>query len=198
MVGDPLTVLVTDDDEGCRRLFAEWLAEEHEVLTAADGEAALATLSPGVDVVFLDREMPGMSGSEVAREIDAASVDAHVVMVSSKRVAGDIVDVPIDGYLRKPATRADFQHVLEEFRARDDYHTSLDEFFALTAKLAAIEAEAPHEDLVDDERVMRLRWLVAEKRAEVDHALSRSRIDWSTVFRSCASHASTDAAHFHS
>jgi len=193
MVGDQLTVLVTDDDRGVRRLFAEWLSEDNEVVTAADGEAALSALSPAVDVVFLDREMPGLSGSEVAREIAAADVDPHVVVVSSRRVDADIVDAPIDGYVRKPASESDLRRVLQEYRTRDEYQASLDELFALTAKLAAIEADVPREQLADDERVRRLRWLVAEKRAEVDHALARTRADWSTVFRTCGDHASRPA-----
>lgn len=187
MVGDDLTVLVIDDDEGCRSLFDRWLSEDHEVVTAPDGEAALAALSEAVDVVFLDREMPGPSGAKVAREIAELAVDPHVVMVSSKSVDVDLVDVPIDGYVRKPAEAADLRDVLAEYRARREYETALDEFFALTAKLAAIEADNAREELADDERYLRLRWLVEEKRAEVDCALDRSRTDWSAVFRSFAS-----------
>lgn len=186
-------MLITDDDEGCRDLFEHWLAADHEVLTAPDGETALSTLSAEVDVVLLDREMPGPSGIDVAREIAASRHDPYLVMVSSKPVETDIVDVPFDAYIRKPAVEADFREAIEEYRARREYETALDELFALTAKLAAIEADNSREELVADEGYQRLRWLVEEKRAEVDYALDRSRTDWSTAFRSFGVEASGEA-----
>lgn len=188
------TVLITDDDGGCRSLFERWLETDNEVLTAADGTEALSKLSDAVDVVILDREMPGPSGAAVAREIAASDHDPHVVMVSSRRGDVDLVDVPIDGYVRKPATESDLREALAEYRARRNYETALEEFFALTAKLGAIEADNALDDLAEDERYRRLRWLVAEKRAEVDQALAGSLTDWSVAFRSLVASPQADSS----
>jgi DNA-binding response OmpR family regulator len=193
MVGAELSVVITDDDPGCRDLFEHWLCEECAVETASDGEALLSTLSADVDVVLLDREMPGPSGTEVARRIAASPHDPHVVMVSSRRVELDLVDVPIDGYVRKPAQAEDLEKVVRDYRRRQEYESALEDFFALTAKLAAIEADADPADLATDERYRRLRWLVEEQRCEVDMALDRSRSDWSVTFRSLAPTPGADA-----
>lgn len=183
MVGDDLTVLITDDHDGCRELYEHWLAGDHDVLTAADGEAALATLSEDVDVVLLDRDMPGPEGTVVARSIERSRFDPYVVIVSSMPMDFDVVDMPIDGYVRKPIDEADLQGIVEEYRSQQAYETALDEFFALTAKLAAIEADHAREDLTGDDRYERLRRQVEQKRAEVDEALDDSRTDWTTAFR---------------
>lgn len=186
MVGDGLTVLIADDDAACRDLFEQWLAGTHEVLTAPDGETALDRLSGAVDVVLLDREMPGKHGTAVAEAIAAGEHDTHVVMVSSKRVDTDLVSVPIDGYVRKPATAADLRRVVGEVRTRREYEAAIDEFFSLTARLAAIEADNDPAALAADERYRRLRWLVDEKRVEVDQALARGHSDWALTFRTFA------------
>lgn len=58
-------VLVVDDDEGIRRVLRRAL-DDHDVVTANDGVAALAMLgpTPGFDVILCDVVMPNMGGVE--------------------------------------------------------------------------------------------------------------------------------------
>jgi DNA-binding response OmpR family regulator len=99
------TVLVVDDDSGLRSLYRCWLAQSYEVRTAADGVDGLRRLDGTVDVVLLDREMPRKDGVAVAREIDRREVDPAVVMLSGVEPSEDLFDIPVDDYLRKPASR---------------------------------------------------------------------------------------------
>jgi len=185
MEGDDLTVLVVDDNDGCRELFALWLEPDHEVWTAPDGGAALEALDATVDLVVLDREMPGKTGIEVARAIADGELDPHVVMVSSAAPDFDLVDVPIHDFVRKPILEDDLATVVEEYRTQQAYRTALQQYFTLTAKVAALEANQPEEALAESDQYARLRWLVDEKRAQVDEALSRSESDWSVTFKTC-------------
>lgn len=190
--GDPLTVLVTDDDPGCRDLYRYWLADRHEVREARHGFEALDRLDGSVDVVLLDRDMPGPSGSEVARRIAASEFDPHVAMVSSAPIDLDLVETPINDYVRKPVDEADLRAVLAEYRSREAYETALEEFFSLTARIAALEADRSAAELDGNERYERLQWLVDEKRVEVDQALQRGDPNWTTAFRTFGPPAAPD------
>jgi PleD family two-component response regulator len=73
-------ILVADDDMNVRLLSRQCLqAEGMTVIEAPDGEAALALfLSERPDLVFLDVEMPGMTGLEVCRRIRATPQGENV------------------------------------------------------------------------------------------------------------------------
>jgi two-component system NtrC family sensor kinase len=65
------TILVVDDEEAVRTLSCEMLRNlGYAVLTAADGEEALAILdgASGVELVITDLGMPGMGGVRFAQE----------------------------------------------------------------------------------------------------------------------------------
>ncbi|MEW5851899.1 MAG: GAF domain-containing protein [Myxococcota bacterium] len=68
-------VLVVEDEESIRDILADMLrTAEHHVVTAHDGPSGLQQLDElmagaGVDVVFTDLGMPGMSGWEVASAV---------------------------------------------------------------------------------------------------------------------------------
>jgi len=190
MSPDTVTVLVVDDDRGWRELYAAWLAEYDakdgalDVRTARNGDDALDTLDTSVDIVFLDREMSGPSGSDIAERITAGDHDPHVALSSSKPPDVDIAELPIDTYIQKPADEADIRTVVDEYRAKRRYHAALDEYFALTAKLAAIEAHRPREELDGNERYVELKARVVRKRREVDELLRAETPDWTTAFES--------------
>jgi len=94
------TVLVVDDDERCRQLHQLWLSEAFEVRTAGTGREALDAVDGEVDVVVLDRQMPGLSGEDVFERLRAGRHEPGIVMVSTLEQAG----VEPDAYLRKPVT----------------------------------------------------------------------------------------------
>ena len=101
------TILVVEDDAGVRR-FASRVLESagYTVVTAADGEAALAV--PGemsVQLLLTDVVMPGMSGREVASRLVAARSDLRVLYMSGhteKGIVRDGVLEPGIDFLAKP------------------------------------------------------------------------------------------------
>jgi signal transduction histidine kinase/FixJ family two-component response regulator/purine-cytosine permease-like protein len=83
------TILIVDDDPMHRRLMTEALTPfSFTVKTArnaAEGVAIAASISP--DLYFLDIEMPGMDGWELARSLrETIAQDAKVVMLSASAV----------------------------------------------------------------------------------------------------------------
>jgi putative two-component system response regulator len=81
----PCQILVVDDEQLNREMLSELLdAFGYHAILADNGPAALAILSPGIDLVLLDVVMPGMDGFEVARRIRAtpAFADLPIIMVT--------------------------------------------------------------------------------------------------------------------
>ena len=98
--------LVVDDESALVRVVAEYLEREgFEVVTAADGVAALAlTRGTEPDVVVLDVRMPGIDGIEVCRQLRTFS-DAYVIMLTAPVDEIDTLvglSVGADDYLTKP------------------------------------------------------------------------------------------------
>jgi two-component system chemotaxis response regulator CheY len=80
----PLRALVVDDSRAMRSIISKILARlGFEVVQAADGVEALATLSAGApfDVVLSDWNMPEMNGLEFVKVLRADPKFARVVVV---------------------------------------------------------------------------------------------------------------------
>lgn len=63
-------VLLVEDHQDTREMYAEFLGARFEILAAADAETALAQLRErGVDLVITDLSLPGMNGYELVAAI---------------------------------------------------------------------------------------------------------------------------------
>ncbi|MEU6890221.1 response regulator transcription factor [Streptomyces sp. NPDC046557] len=109
MTGGPSRglVLVADDDAAIRRSLERGLRlSGFTVLLAEDGPGALRVLADGKpDVVVLDVSMPGLTGTEVCRDLRERGDETPVLMLSAldelaDRVAG--LQAGADDYLVKP------------------------------------------------------------------------------------------------
>lgn len=185
MVGDPMTILVAEDNADCRDLYSIWLGDDHTVELVANGTAALEAVGPPVDIVFLDRDMPGHTGTEVAHELADMPYNLYVVMVSSRDPDFDIVEMPIGRYVQKPVDQPTLESIIEQCRTQSGYCDALGDFFVLAVKLASIEAETPEEALTESDEYERLCERVTRKRADVNSALAPDQVDWSLAFKTC-------------
>jgi DNA-binding NtrC family response regulator len=99
-------VLVVDDKENMRKLFARILGDAYAVTEAADGTQALALLaSREFDVVVTDIQMPGADGFAVLREVKRRAPDTEVVLVTAYASIPKAVEAIKEGaydYLSKP------------------------------------------------------------------------------------------------
>lgn len=69
------------------------------------------------DAAFLDIEMPGMTGLELAREIQLFSPSVNVIFVTGfSQYALDAMEQHSSGYLMKPVTREKVLHELQNLR----------------------------------------------------------------------------------
>jgi len=159
-------ILVIDDEERVGEAFALWLGDSYRVETATGGEAGLERLTDDVDVVLLDRHMPGLTGSEVLERIREAGYDCRVAMVTAVDPDLDIVDLPFDDYVPKPVDRATLRSVIDRLLRLDRYDRRVADLYAVDRTLAALEADTPGRRLEDDRRYQELRERKAELEAE--------------------------------
>jgi two-component system, OmpR family, response regulator MprA len=103
----PHRVLLADDDRAIRESLARALdLEGYDVVTAADGAAALAAAKGrDLDVLVLDVMMPSIDGLTVCRVLRAEKDRTPILMLTARtetsdRVAG--LDAGADDYLAKP------------------------------------------------------------------------------------------------
>jgi DNA-binding response OmpR family regulator len=164
------TVLLVDDEPQLLEVYELWLSGSYEVRTAGGGREALEAIDHSVEVVFLDRRMPAMSGDEVLGEFRARGYDCQVAMLTAVDPEGDIVDMPFDDYLTKPVERAELDAVIETLLARSDYDDRSQELFTLASKRAALEA-SPDVDHTTSEEYRELTERIEAVRAEVDDTL---------------------------
>jgi DNA-binding response OmpR family regulator len=134
-------VLVVDDEREVADAYALRLRGYCDVETAYGGEAALAAVEDStIDVVLLDRHMPGMSGDDVLTALVERGYDGRVVMVTAVDPGIEVLDMPFDDYLCKPVERADVRAVIDQQRRILAYET-LGEYFSVEAKRAVLETE---------------------------------------------------------
>jgi adenylate cyclase len=105
----PPRILVVDDNPENRDIFQARLASHgYEILTASDGEEALATAREALpDLILLDIMMPKIDGIEVCRRLkaDRSLPFMPIIMVTARADPKDIVaglEAGGDEYLTKP------------------------------------------------------------------------------------------------
>jgi DNA-binding response OmpR family regulator len=147
--------LVVDDEREVADAYALRLRGLCDVETAYDGEGALETVREReIDVVLLDRHMPGMSGDDVLDELAAMDFQGRVIMVTAIDPDFDILDMPFDDYLCKPVDREDVRAAVTQQCTILGYAT-LGEYFSVEAKRQVIAAELPAEQRESHEAYQR-------------------------------------------
>jgi len=165
--GDPV-VLAVDDEERVTEAYSLWLPDEYTVLTAVDGEEALAMMDSSVDVVLLDREMPNMRGDEALKRMRAEGYDCRVAMVTGVEPDVDIIEMGFDTYLTKPVTGEDLREVVEDLLSRATFDSRSQRFFALVEKQSTLETELSRGELDENEEYQELTREVEKLREELD------------------------------
>ena len=138
------SVLIVEDEESLAEPLAFLLKKEgFEVFMAPDGPTALDTFAAeDIDIILLDLMLPGMSGTEVCRQLRQTS-SVPVIMVTARDSEIDKVvglELGADDYVTKP-------YFARELIAR---------IRAVLRRGGEIEVETPAEDglVLQEDRVM--------------------------------------------
>jgi len=167
---DPV-VLIVEDETDVAETYRLWLEHDYEVRVAADGEAGLSKLDERVDVVLLDRMMPGLSGDEVLDVIRDRGLDCRVAMVTAVEPDFDILELGFDAYLTKPIKSDQLLDTVENLLERSAYDALLQEYYAMVETRATLESTKSRAELANSEEYDRLRADIESIRDDLEDTL---------------------------
>ena len=185
-----LRVLIVDDEPLGRRRVAGLVRKESGVEIVGmigDGVSAveaIRALSP--DLIFLDVQMPGMSGLDVVRTIGPAEMPTIVFVTAYDKHALDAFDLAAIDYLVKPFDDERFKEAFERARRIARLEAADDLRYKLLAVLKEAGSDKP--DAATTQRGTGARYverIPVESRGKV-RFISVSDIDcWRNCSSSC-------------
>ena len=118
-----LKILVVDDSVTNRRILSSYLEQKgHLVTESANGADAIQMAHDAVpDVIFMDLDMPGLSGlsaSVAIRELDGVERDAYIVATTGQVFDRDkraAKEAGMDDFLAKPYNFSKVNDILNHF-----------------------------------------------------------------------------------
>ena len=166
-------VLVAEDEPHARSMVVGLLGRDAEVevvANCADGRAAVDAMShKGIDIAFLDIEMPESSGLQIA-ERAAADGPVVVFVTAFSRYAPAAFDVSAVDYVLKPFSDERFFAALERAKQRVRERR----LNALADQIATVSSEMKHGDAPPSEYLHRM----AFKDGDRTIVLSAAEIVW--------------------
>ncbi len=124
-------ILVVEDEASFSDALSYVLTKEgYEVVVADTGDGAIATYDKvGADLVLLDLMLPGLSGTEVCRQLRGRS-NVPIIMLTAKDTEVDKVvglELGADDYVTKPYSKAELiARIKAVLRRQSDLLESID------------------------------------------------------------------------
>jgi two-component system response regulator AtoC len=113
---DVKRILIADDEINIRRVLEAILKRDgYEVVTAANGEEALAGMGRGIHTVITDLKMPGLDGMALLKRLTAEHPDVPVVMITahgSVENAVEAVKLGAFDYVEKPFDQEQIRQIV--------------------------------------------------------------------------------------
>lgn len=123
-----LKVAIVDDEPLARERLAGFLAQKEGVTLAGeagDGPGALELIrSKRPDLVFLDIQMPGMTGLELLRSLGEEEIPETIFVTAHSEHAVAAFELHALDYLLKPCSEERFHQALERARERIESRAS--------------------------------------------------------------------------
>lgn len=115
-----LSVLIVDDEPGARRRINRLLSKEMDIEVigqAGSGANALSIIQQKKpDLVFLDVQMPGMSGIEVVKNLESDQLPTVIFVTAFDQYAVQAFELAALDYLMKPFDDERFEQALSRAR----------------------------------------------------------------------------------
>jgi two-component system response regulator AdeR len=150
-------VLIVEDEPDVAETYNLWLQDEYDVRLAGNGDEGLEQLTEGIDVVLLDRMMPGLSGDELLERIRERDMGCRVAMVTAVEPDFDILEMGFDAYLSKPIKSDELRDTVENMLERSAYDRLLQQYYALVEKQATLEASKSRAELAENDQYQELK-----------------------------------------
>jgi two-component system response regulator RegX3 len=148
-------ILVVEDEASFSDALSYVLNKEgYEVVVADTGDGAISTYDKvGADLVLLDLMLPGLSGTEVCKQLRSRS-NVPIIMLTAKDTEVDKVvglELGADDYVTKPYSKAELIARIKAVMRRQGEIKEMDES-VLTAGPVRIDVER-HQVNIDDQSI---------------------------------------------
>ena len=142
-----LRTVIVDDEMLARERLKLMLAGESDIEIVgecSDGDEALALLqSAAPDLLFLDIQMPGLTGLEVARQVGVQNLPRTIFLTAFREYAVEAFGVEAIDYLLKPVEAPRLRQSLDRVRQVLADKDSLEDHRKLAAVLERLDRRAP-------------------------------------------------------
>lgn len=168
-----LHVHIVEDNERIADMYRKWLSNKYTATVSYNGESALEEIDGDVDIVLLDRDLPGISGDEVLTKLREQSRNSYLIsMLTAQDPKVELAQLNCDEYVRKPVPEEKLVSVVGKLFDRLEYSPELREYVALGRRLELIEEQYSDRQLSDqteyEELQSKLKKLNEEVKAEID------------------------------
>ena len=167
-----IRVVAVDDEPLARERVTTLVRETDGLALVGEGNNGIEALDLIMrlepDLIFIDVEMPELSGFGVITALDGARVPAVVFITAFERYALQAFEIGAVDYLQKPVTRQRFAAAVARAKERLD-RRSADYWQALVASAA----------LAERARGVRTRFVV--RRGNAHHIVPADQVDWLDV-----------------
>lgn len=119
MSTDKIKILWADDEIDLLKPHILFLEQKgYEIITVNNGNSAISkTISERPDIVFLDENMPGITGLETLKQIKSIDNDVKVIMITKSEeeyIMDDAIGSQISDYLIKPVNPNQILHSIKK------------------------------------------------------------------------------------
>ena len=177
MTDSSTTVLIVEDQEGLAEAYETVVGTKYETRVATSGTEALDQIDDTVDVVLLDRRMPGMTGDEVLAGFVERGVTASVAMLTAVEPDVDIVEMPFDDYVTKPIDNDELLALVKTLRLRNGHDNEIQRLFRLATKKGVLEDADKAATAEYDQVVAEMERLREEVDATLDEVAGNLSVD---------------------
>jgi len=159
-------VFIVEDEKHICELIKTYLTEEFDVLSAHDGEQALAIYRKGrFDLLILDIMLPGMSGWDICRQVRQID-NTPIIMLTAKDDEFDKIlglELGADDYVTKPFNPRELlarvKAVLRRFKGGREENLDIIEHPGITVNKVTRQVNVNGEDLDVTPKEFDLLWL---------------------------------------
>jgi YesN/AraC family two-component response regulator len=114
-----MRILIADDEKEPVDIIKKRLGRYNDVDVAYDGAKALELIkSNKYEIVFVDHNMPELTGLELIEFIKEKCPDTKTVMITGYPHMPNFAakEIGADEYLNKPCRIEDIEHIIEKYR----------------------------------------------------------------------------------
>ena len=149
-------ILVVEDEASFSEALAYVLGKEgFEVIVADTGDGAIAAFDKsGADLVLLDLMLPGLSGTEVCKQLRSRS-DVPIIMLTAKDTEVDKVvglELGADDYVVKPYSKAELVARIKAVLRRNNADAFVNQGGSISAGPVVIDVER-HQVSINGENI---------------------------------------------